>query len=43
MKFQILSEGKGSKREKQKPNLEKCQIVAIGSGLWENDEFEAYQ
>ena len=30
MEFQGLSEGKGSKRIKHKPNLEKCQIVAIG-------------
>ena len=43
MEFQGLSEEKGSKRAKHRPNLEKCQIVAIGYGLWENDEFEGYQ
>ena len=28
VEFQILSEGKGSKREKHGPSLENCQIVA---------------
>ena len=29
VEFQGLSEGKGSKREKHRPSLKKCQIVAI--------------
>lgn len=27
MEFQILSEGKGSKRAKHRPSLENCQII----------------
>ena len=30
VEFEILSEGKGSKREKHRPSLKKCQIVTIG-------------
>ena len=43
VEFQGLSEGKVSKREEHMPNLEKCQIVAICQGLWENAKFERYQ
>ena len=28
VEYQRLSEGKGSKREKHRPNLENCQVVA---------------
>ena len=28
VEYQILSEEKGSKRAKQRPNLENCQVVA---------------
>jgi len=30
VEFQGLSDGKGSKREKHRPSLEKCKIIAIG-------------
>ena len=30
VEFLEMSDGKGSKREKHGPSLEKCQIVAIG-------------
>ena len=43
MELQILSEGKGSKREKHRLSLENCQIVARNYGLWKKEEFEGYQ
>ena len=39
MESQILSEGKGSKRAKHRPNLENCQVVARNYGLCKNEKF----
>ena len=39
LESQRLSEGKGSKRAKHRPNLENCQVVARNYGLCKNEEF----